>query len=327
MKSLWLQRIVALLIGVFLAPAYGQQPERDFPSRPIRLVVPLPPGAAVDSTARIVATKLGIRIKQQVVVENMAGASGVIGTETVARAAPNGYTLLFATPTAMVIGPLINKKLPYHPVRDFEPVSLVVSNPLLLVVTSSLPVNTPAELIVLAKSKPGGLNYGTAGEGTPSHIAFELLMSMAGVDMVHVPYKGGGQAQIDLVSGRVQMYLASIPGVGANVRAGKLKAIAVTTSKRAGAMPDVPTLAESGLPGYEFDTWYAIFAPAKTAPSTVSKLNSELVVVLSDAEFVKSMAGQGSDVRSSTPAALGGIVRSESERLGKLIEKMGLVAQ
>ena len=320
--------LAIVVSGACLGRAYAQQPEDlAYPNRPIRMIVPLPPGAAVDGTARLVATRLGSRVKQQIVVENMPGGSGVIGAETVARSTPNGYTLLFATPTTMVTGPLINRKLPYHPVRDFEPVSLVVSNPLLLAVTSSLPVSSPVDLIVLARHKPGSLNFGTSGEGTPQHIAFELLMNMAGISMLHVPYKGGAQAQVDLVSGRIHMYLAAIPGLASNIKSGKLRAIAVTTSKRAGAMPDVPTLSESGVPGYEFDTWYAIFAPAKTPSPIIGRLNAEIVAILSDADLVKNMANQGSDIRASTPAGLGAIVKNETERLGKLIEKIGLNSQ
>ena len=324
---------VKLLISIFavafsaisIGSAHAQQPDATYPNRPIRLIVPLPPGGSVDPTARMVAAKVGPRLKQQFVVENIPGGSGVIGAETVARATPDGYTLLFATPTIMVTGPLINRNLPYHPTRDFDPVSLVVSNPFVLVVPASLPVNTTADLIALAKRKPGSLNFGTSGEGAPQHIAIEMLKSMAGIDMLHVPYKGGGQIQVDLVAGRIQLYASSILGVSSSIKSGKLKAIAVTTAKRAGALPDVPTLSESGVPGYEFDTWYAVFATARTPTAVIGRLNSEIVAALSDPELIKSMAAQGSDLRSSTPAALGAIVKNETERLGKLVEKIGLV--
>jgi tripartite-type tricarboxylate transporter receptor subunit TctC len=323
--KVWLAGVVVPLGAVCLQPACAQPLDVAYPSKPIRMIVPLPPGGSVDPTARMLAARVGPRLKQQVVVENMPGGSGVIGAETVARAAADGYTLLFATPTIVVTGPLINKKVPYQPLRDFDPVSLVVSNPFVIVVPSSLPVNSTGDLIALAKRKPGALMFGTSGEGTPQHIAVEMFMSLAGIEMLHVPYKGGGQVQVDLLGGRIQVYASSIIGVGQHVKNGKLKAIAVTTARRAAAMPSVPTLAESGVPGYEFDTWYAVFAPAKTPATIIGRLNSEIVAVLSDPELVKSMAEQGSDIRSSTPAALGTIVKTETERLGRLVEKIGLV--
>ena len=323
--KVWLAGVVVPLGAVCLQPAWAQPLDVAYPSKPIRMIVPLPPGGSVDPTARMLAARVGPRLKQQVVVENMPGGSGVIGAETVARAAADGYTLLFATPTIVVTGPLINKKVPYQPLRDFDPVSLVVSNPFVIVVPSSLPVNSTGDLIALAKRKPGALMFGTSGEGTPQHIAVEMFMSLAGIEMLHVPYKGGGQVQVDLLGGRIQFYASSIIGVGQHVKNGKLKAIAVTTARRAAAMPSVPTLAESGVPGYEFDTWYAVFAPAKTPSTIIGRLNSEIVAVLSDPELVKSMAEQGSDIRSSTPAALGTIVKTETERLGRLVEKIGLV--
>jgi len=317
--------IFSAILGVAcFGPAHGQQPESAYPSKPIRLIIPLPPGGSVDPTARMVATRISPRLKQQVIVENIPGGSGVIAAETVGRAAPDGHTLFFATPTVMVIGPLMNKKLPYSP-RDFDPVSLVVSNPFVLTIPASLPVNSLGEFIALAKLKPGSLNFGTSGEGAPQHIAIELLKSMTGIDLVHVPYKGGGQIQVDLMAGRVHLYASSVLGVVSNVKSGKLKAIAVTTSKRASAMPDVPTVSESGVPGYDFDTWYAVFATAKTPAPIIGRLNSEIVAALSDPELVKSMASQGSELRSSTPAALAAIVKTENDRLSRLLEKIGLL--
>lgn len=316
--------VVVVELSALCMNAHAQTPDAPYPNKPLRLAVPVPPGGAVDPIARLVALKLGPRLKQQIVVHNLPGGSGVICAETVARSAPDGYTLLFSTPTIMVTGPLINKKLPYHPVRDFDPVSLVVSNPFVFVVPATLPVNTPADLIALAKKKPGSLNFGISGEGAPQHIAIEMFMNMAGIEMTRVSYKGGGQAQVDLVSGRIQLYVASIMGMATNVKSGKLRAIAVTTPKRSAAMPEVPTLSESGVPGYEFDTWYGIFAPAKTSVTIINRLNSEITAVLAEPELVKSMANQGSDLRSSTSSALGALVKRETERLGKLVEKIGM---
>ena len=314
-----------VLASLACAPVFGQSDA--FPTKPIRLIVPYPPGATTDATARTVAGKLSDRLNQPMVIDNIGGAGGIIATENAARAAPNGYTLLFGTSAGMVIAPLLNKALPYNPVRDFSPISQVVSNPMLLVVNNAVPVASAGELIALAKRTPGALNYGSAGPGTPNHIATELLKSMAGIDMVHVAYKGTAQAMVDLLSGRVQFYMASIPGLLPNVRSGKLKAIAVSTPRRSGTLPDLPTLAESALPGYEFEVWYGMFAPAKTDAKIISRLNAELVAVLSEPEFVRNLASQGSEAHSSTPEALGAVVRGEYERLGKVIDSIGPIAQ
>ena len=319
-------RVLALGLSILGAAAVHAQSDA-YPNRPIRFIVPYPPGASVDITARLVAGKLGDRLKQPLVVDNIGGAGGVIATETAARAAPNGYTLLFGTGAGMVVARLLNNKLPYHPVTDFQPISQVVSNPLVVLVSNASQVNSVAEFIALAKREPGKLNFGSAGSGAPNHIGGELFKSMAGIDIVHVPYKGGAQAQIDLISGRIQMYMGSIPGLLPGIKAVKWKAIAVSTPRRSGALPDVPTMAEAGVPGYEFDTWYGIFAPAKTGTTIVTRLNRELLVVLSEPEFVKSMASQGSELRGTSPEVLGTTVRNEYERLGKVIESIGPISQ
>ena len=298
-----------------------------YPARPIRLIVPYPPGATTDATARSVAGKVSERLKQQIVVDNIGGAGGVIAAENAARATPDGYTLLFGTSAALIIGPLLNKSLPYHPVRDFSPISQIVSNPMLMVVNASVPANSAAELIALARRTPGALNYGSAGPGTPNHLATELLKSMAGINMIHVAYRGSAQALIDLVSGRVQFYMASVPGLLPSVKSGKLKAIAVSTARRSGVLPDLPSLSESTVPGYEFEVWYGLFAPARTTPGIISRLNAETVAVLSEPEFVKSLAVQGSEARGGTPEALGAIVRGEYERLGKVLDNIGPITQ
>lgn len=267
--------ITSVVLSVLCnATAYAQQAAAAYPSKPIRLIVPFPPGGSVDPTARLLASKAGPRLGQQMIVDNRPGGNGVIGMETVARAAPDGYTLLLGTPTGIVTGPLINKALPYHPITDFEPVTQIVSNAFVFVVPSSLPVKSMKDLIDLAKRQPGYLNFGSPGQGSPGQLAIELLKNMADIDMTHVPYKGSGPAQIDLLAGRIHLYASSIIGVSENVKSGKLYPIAVSSAKRASAMPDVPTAAESGLPGYEFDTWYGIFAPAKTPSVIISKAES-----------------------------------------------------
>jgi len=315
------------LAGVTALGIFDHANAQSYPAKPIRLIVPYPPGATTDATARSVAGKVSERLKQQIVVDNIGGAGGVIAAENAARAAPDGYTLLFGTSAALIIGPLLNKALPYHPIRDFSPISQIVSNPMLMVVNASVPANNAAELIALTRRTPGALNYGSAGPGTPNHLATELLKSMAGINMIHVAYRGSAQALIDLVSGRVQFYMASVPGLLPSVKSGKLKAMAVSTARRSGVLPDLPALSESTVPGYEFEVWYGLFAPAKTSTTIVSRLNAETVAVLSEPEFVKSLAVQGSEARGGTPEALGAIVRGEYERLGKVVESIGPITQ
>lgn len=315
------------LAGITALGTLNPASAQNYPAKPIRLIVPYPPGATTDATARSVAGRVSERLKQQMVIDNIGGAGGIIAADNAARAAPDGYTLLVGTSAALVIGPLLNKALPYHPLRDFSPISQIVSNPMLMVVNASVPVTTAGELIALARRTPGVLNYGSAGPGTPNHLATELLKSMTGINMVHVPYKGGAQALIDLVSGRVQFYMASVPGLLPSVKSGKLKALAVSTARRSGVLPDLPALSESTVPGYEFEVWYGLFAPARTTPGIISRLNAETVAVLSEPEFVKSLAVQGSEARGGTPEALGAIVRGEYERLGKVVESIGPITQ
>ena len=312
--------LIAALAGAAVClPALAQQ---DYPNKPLRMIIPLPPGGSVDPSGRLTAARLSQRLKQSIVVENIAGGSGVLAAETVARAAPDGYTLFFTTPSVMVNTPLMSKDLPYK-VSDFAPISLVVSNPFLLTIPASLGPNTLQEFIALAKSKPGVLNYGSSGEGSPQQVVVELLKSMAGIDLTNVSYKGGGPIQTDLMAGRIQLYASAIIGVAPNIKSGKLKAIAVSTAKRSAAMPDVPTVGEV-VPGYEFDTWYALFTTAKTPAPIIGRLNSELKAALSDPALIKTMADQGSDLRPSTPEQLAAIVRETTERVAPLFKKLGL---
>ncbi len=235
-----------------------------YPDKPIRLIVPYPPGGAADFAARAVAEKLTEAWGQQVVVDNRGGAGGIIATEIVARSAPDGYTLLHGTPAGLVINSLLRKKLPYDAARDFTPVGREVIVPQILVLNPSLPANSLKELIALAKAKPGQLNYASVGIGSPNHLVIELLKSMAGIDIVHVPYKGGGPAVTDLLGGHVQLMFNGMASVMPLVRSGKPKAIAIGIAKRSPAAPDVPTVAEAGVPGFEYTTWNGIFAPAQT---------------------------------------------------------------
>jgi tripartite-type tricarboxylate transporter receptor subunit TctC len=298
--------------------------ESDYPNRPIRLIVPFPPGGGTDIVARTVCAKLTDGWGQQIIIDNRGGASGVIGADTVAKSMPDGYTLLFGTPGALVINPLLNSKLPYNANRDFAPVSLLALNPQLLAVHPSLPVNTVKELIALAKAQPGKLNYASVGEGTPNHLAMELFKSMTGTNMVHVPYKGAAPAVTDLVGGHVQLMFNPMPPLLPHVKSGRLRALAVGGAQRSIALPDIPTVAEAGVPGYEYVTWYSIVAPAKTPRAIVNAINTRLAAVLANPDVALRLSSQGAEPRSSTPEELAGLMRADSTRLGNIIRFAGI---
>jgi tripartite-type tricarboxylate transporter receptor subunit TctC len=242
----------------------------------------------------------------------------------VAKSTPDGYTLLFGTPGALVINPLLNSKLPYNATRDFAPVSLLALNPQLLAVHISLPVSTVKELIALAKAQPRKLNYASVGEGTPNHLAMELFRSMTRTDMVHVPYKGAAPAVTDLVGGHVQLMFNPMPPLLPHVKSGRLKALAVGSTQRSSALPDVPTVAEAGIPGYEYVTWYSIVAPAKTPRAIIDKLNARLAAVLSMPDVAQRLSVQGAEPRSSTPEELTRFMQEDTKRLGAIIRYAGI---
>lgn len=305
------------------ANALAQAPVKNaaaYPSKPIRIVVTYPPGGPTDFVARALGQKFTEAWSQPVVVDNRAGAGGVVGTEVVARAAPDGYTLLLGTSAGLAINPALNSKLPYNAFSDFAPVSRVVINPQILVFNAAFPPNSLKELIQLAKSKPGAINYASVGAGSPNHMGMELLKSMAGIDMVHVPYKGTAPAITDLLSGQVSLMFNSMPSVLQQVRAGKLKGVAVGSGRRSPAAPEVPTVAEAGLPGFEYVTWYGIFAPAATPVEIVAKLHKELVRILADPQTAQRFASQGAEPSSTTPAELAKYMRDEHERWKKVIK-------
>ena len=266
--------LTACVVGAGM-PVFAQ----DYPTKPIRFVVPYPPGGGTDIIARIVQEKLTQGLGQPIIIENRGGAGGAVGTEVVAKSAPDGYTILF-TLSSHTINPLLYK-LPFDTEKDFAPISLVVSLPQIIVAYPPLPVKNMQELIALAKAYPGKLNFASVGNGSPSHIAGELLKLKAGIDLVHIPYKGGGPAVADTLAGQVQLAIVSIPAAMSQVKSGRLRAIAVTTLKRSPAAPEVPTVAESaGIPDYEVDSWYAMFAPAKTPPAIVARLQQEIARVV-----------------------------------------------
>ena len=295
-----------------------------YPAKPLRMIVAYPPGGGTDIVGRMLAQKLGESLGQSVVVENRGGASGNIGTELAARAAPDGYTILMGNVAPNAINVSLFKDLAFDPVADFAPVSLVASTPNILVVHPSTPARTVKEVIALAKAKPGTLNFASAGMGSSSHLAGELFRILAGVEIVHVPYKGAGPAMVDVLSGQVQLYFATMPAAMPHVKPGKLAPVAVTSARRSPALPDLPTVAESGVPGYEASTWYGVLAPAHTSPAVVARLHGDIVKILADAALHARLADQGFDPVGSSPEEFGAYIKSEILKWGKAIRDAGI---
>jgi tripartite-type tricarboxylate transporter receptor subunit TctC len=315
---------IGLMAVLLAAPPAGAQ---SYPTRPIRLVITYPPGGTTDFVGRPLAQKLSEFLGQQVVVDNRGGAGGVIATVIVAQAPPDGYTLLLGTSSGMVINPLLNPKLPYDPFRDFTPISRTNINPQALVATPSLPANNVKELVAYAKANPGKLNAASSGIGTPNHLGCEMLKYLARIDVVHIAYKGGGPAMTDLIAGQVQLQFSSIPTVLAHVKAGRVKMLAIGSAKRSPALPDVPTIAEGGVPGYEYTTWYGLFGPKAMQKGVVSQLNGAVAKALGSPEVSQRLMSQGAEPSPSTPEALTEYMREESARWAKVIRAAGIKAE
>ena len=292
---------------------------QNYPTRPVRLIVPYPPGGPTDLVGRAMAQKLGDAFKQQFIVDNRAGAGSAIGTDIAAKSAPDGYTLLLGTSAGLSVNPALRSNLPYDPFRDLAPISLVVVNPQILVFHPSFPANSVRDLVKLAKTRPGDINYASVGLGSPNHLGMEMLKAMTKIDMVHVPYKGTAPALTDLIAGQVSLMFNSMPAVLPHVASGKLNGIAVGSAKRSPAVPKIPTVAESGVPGFEYVTWYGLYVPAATPNEIVARLNRETVRILADPEVVKRFSSQGADPEPSTPAELAKFQREEHERWKKVI--------
>ena len=310
----------ALIGVVLLGAAIAGFAEDRYPTRPIRLIVPSAAGGGTDFTARTLAQQLSVSLGQTLVVDNRAGAAGNIGVETAAKSTPDGYTLVMPI-TSFPINPHLYPKLPFDTVKDFSPVVLASSAPLLLVVHPSVNARSVNELIALAKAKPGQLNYANSGNGTTAHLAGELLKKMAHVDLVSVPYKGGGPAVLDLVAGRVHVYFSTIPAALTQAQAGKLRALAVTTSKRVPILPDMPTVGESGLPGFDVVGWFGIFAPAGTPRGVIARLNKDSNDALRQPEIQQRFATQGLIPGGGTPEVLGNFLKTEIAKWGALIKE------
>jgi tripartite-type tricarboxylate transporter receptor subunit TctC len=315
-------RLVMGVVAALFAASVSAQP---WPNRPLKMIVPYPAGGATDILGRLISERLGPMIGQPVIVENRAGASGNIGFDAVAKAPPDGYTLLMATAN-ITINRAFNDKLPYNVLTDFQPISQVVSSQNLLVTRPTLPVSNLQELIADGKANPGKLSYGSSGIGTPL-LCVELLKALAGISAVHVPYKGDTPAITDLMGGQIDLYCTTIVSLVPFTRTGKLKALGVTSSRRAESIPDVPTIAEAGVAGYELSSWYGVLAPAKTPRAIVDQLNAAIVKIIAMPEVQQKMIEGGSDPRSSTPDEFMARIRSDTEKFTKLVKDANIKAE
>jgi tripartite-type tricarboxylate transporter receptor subunit TctC len=314
--------VVALLSALLLTAGHAGA-QAGYPEQTIRILVGFPPGGPPDIAARVLADKFAEAWGRSVVVENATGSGGNVAVERAAKAAPDGYTLVMAN-SAIVINPALFDKLPYDPVKDFAPVSLAVFTPIVLVVHDDVPARSVQELVALARAQPGQLTFGSAGGGTPSRLAGELFRSMAGIDIRHVPYRGNPALLPDLLAGRISMAFPNTAVVLPQLRAGRLRALAVTSPKRTAAMPDLPTLAEAGFPGFDATAWYGLLAPAGTPPTIVDKLYREAARVLALADVRKRLDDLGMEVVANTPAEFAAVIRSEIPQWAKLIKDAGI---
>jgi tripartite-type tricarboxylate transporter receptor subunit TctC len=310
----------AVLIATAAGASFAQT---NYPSRPVRLVVPSSAGGGSDIVARIIAPKLAERLGQQVVVDNRPGAGTMIGGEVVAKSPPDGYTLLMAIST-LATNPVVYKKMPYDAVRDFAPITQVVSLPNILVVHPSVPAKTVKELVVLARAHPGELNFGSPGTGTNPHLAMELFLSMAKLKMVHIPYKGSAPAIIDIVAGHIAVMAATALTGIPHIRSGRLRSLAVTSVKRTAAAPEVPTIAESGLPGYEAVQWYGVLAPAQTPKDIIARLHGDVARILQAADIKERLLGDGADPVASTPEEFARFIRAEIDKWARVARDAGI---
>jgi tripartite-type tricarboxylate transporter receptor subunit TctC len=305
-------------------PAGAQAPD-SWPGKPVRFILPFPPGGGTDILGRLIAERLTANLGQPVVTENRGGAGGNVGAEAAAKSAPDGYTIVLVAPS-LTISPSLYSKLNYDPVKDFAPVSLVATVPNVMVTNPAVPANTLAEFIRLAKSKPGEMNFGSGGSGTSNHLAGELFNIVAGVKLVHVPYKGVNLAMNDVLSGRIQLVVIGIPATVPNIKAGKLRALALVAPRRSPVLPDVPTVAEAGLPNFEVTTWYGILAPAGTPKAIVVRLNAELAKIMHSPELKDRLDALATDPVTSTPEEFAGLIKREIAKWREVVREAGLKA-
>jgi tripartite-type tricarboxylate transporter receptor subunit TctC len=318
-KNILCSVIALLAVASSPLPVFAQA----YPDKPIRVIVPVPAGGTPDVVARMVTPGLSSLLGQQLVVDNRGGAGGLIGAEMAAKAVADGYTLFFSSPGSLTILPHLQKHVNYDTLRDFAPVSLVSIGPFLLITHPSVPAKSVKELLALAKAEPGKLNYASAGSGAANHLAMELFKSMAGVDITHHPYKGAPQALTDLIGGSVNLMFNSIPPVIQHIKAGRLRLLAVSSAKRSPQLPDVPTVSEAGVPGYESITWFGLLAPAKTPPAIIARLHRDLVQVVRAPEMQTQLEHQGYDAVGGSPAEFAAFIRAESAKYARVIKISG----
>jgi len=317
----------AVLAGFALATAAAAAIAQPYPAKPIRIIIAQAPGSATDVVSRIIGQKLGEFLGQSFVIDARPGAGGTLGTELAARAAPDGYALFMANNSTHGSNPVLYPRLSYDAIRDFAPITMTASTPYLLVVHPSMPVKTVKELIALAKSRPGQINYASAGNGSTHHLSGELLKWMSGIDMVHVPYKGTTPAITALLGGEVTMMFATATGIVPHVKAGRVRALAVTTPKRVPSLPDLPTVAETPLPGFEMLSWFGLLAPAGTPAAVIARLNADTVKALETPEVRTGLANQGLDVRASTPEEFTEYIRNEIAKTAKIAKAANIRAE
>jgi len=321
LKSFLFVFLASLAVSFFISVPAMAQP---YPVKPVRFIIPYPPGGGSDTIGRPLAQKMSEGLGQQLVVENRGGANGNIGMEHVARSAPDGYTLVFALSAQLAINPGLYQKIPYDPVRDYAPISLLGAGGYILVVHPSLPVKSVKELVALARSRPGQIAYSSSGNGSGGHLAAVLLNSMTGINMLHVPYKGGGPALMDLIAGQVQVLFATQLASWPHVQSGRIRALASSTAKRPASLPDLPTLAEAGVPGYDSGVWYGVLAPAGTPREIIAKLNGEVLRALKQPDYRSLLVNNTIEPIGSTPEQLAQYIRSELVKWAKVIKDAGV---
>jgi len=317
---------IGFVLGISIASA-GSALAQSWPSKPLRIVIAQAPGSATDVISRVVANPLSESLGQPIVIDARPGAGGVLGTEVAARSAPDGYTLFMANNSTHGSNPAVYAKLPYDAVKDFAPISFVASVPYVLVVDPKLPVNSLQEFIAYVKSRPGKMNYASAGNGSTHHFCGELLKSMTGIDIQHIPYKGSGPGIAGLLGGEVSMMFSNVADIGPQVKGGKVRALAVTATKRSSTLPEVPTMAEAGLPDFVITSWFGLLVPAGTPAPIVARLNAETVKVLGRAEVKATLAAQGLEVAGSTPEQFAAHIKSEIGRFGQIAKAAGIKAE
>lgn len=317
--------ILLMLIATSLV--VGDATAQQYPSKPIRLIVPFTPAGTTDVLARMVGQKLAEAVGMQVVIDNRPGAAGSIGAGIAAKAEPDGYTLLMGHIGTLAVNPSLYEKLPYDPIRDFAPITLVAMVPSMLVVNPSLPVKSVKELIAFAKSRPGQLNYGSTGAGGTPYLAVEYFKLMAGLNIMEVRYKGAAPLTTDLIAGEIALTITGIPALLPHVKTGRLRALAVSSAKRCAAVPELPTISEAGLPGYDATSWYGVLAPAGTAPEIIAKLNAGIIKGIKQPDVAKHLAAEGAETVGGTPEEFSAFIKDETARWAKVLKATGAKAQ